>query len=183
MSRMNRVVVVGSSGSGKTTVARRIARDLDAPLLEMDSVFHRYGWADDAPDDFLPTLDDFTRAARWVVDGNYTSHGVRDLVWPRADTFVWLDLPRRTALSRVLRRTLRRVFTREELWGGVKEPFTNLYSRDPHENIIVWTWTRHGHTREKFETAMTDGTWDHAAMIRLQSPSEVKRFLETAVTG
>lgn len=180
---MNRVVVVGSSGSGKTTVARRLADSLDLRHLEMDSVFHRDGWADEAPIHFVPALDEFTQAERWVVDGNYTSHGVRDVVWPRADTFIWLDLPRRTTMSRVVRRTLRRVFTREELWGEVKEPFTNLYSRDPYENIIVWTWTRHGHTREKFETAMTHGSWDHAAVIHLQSPSEVKRFLETAVTG
>lgn len=175
---MNRVVVVGSSGSGKTTVARRLARGLDAPLLEMDSVFHRYGWADDAHDDFLPTLDDFTHADRWVVDGNYTSHGVREVVWPRADTFVWLDPPRRTVMSRVVRRTLRRVFTREELWGGVKEPFTNLYSRDPYNNIIVWTWTRHAHTRDKYEAAMTDGSWNHATVHRLRTPHDVERFLQ-----
>lgn len=179
MAEMNRVVVVGNSGSGKTTVARRLSRFLNAPLLEMDSVFHRYGWADDAPDDFLPTLDDFSRADRWVIDGNYTSHGVRDVVWPRADTFVWLDLPRRTAVSRVLRRTLRRVLTREPLWGGVREPFTNLYSRNPYKNIIVWTWTRHTHTREKFETAMSDGSWHHATVHRLRTLPDVERFLHT----
>lgn len=183
MSGMNRVVVVGSSGSGKTTVARRLAESLHLRHLEMDTVFHRDGWANQAHDDFLPILEQFTQAEQWVVDGNYTSHGVRDVVWPRADTFVWLDLPRRTTMSRVVHRTLRRVFTREELWGGVKEPFSNIYSRDRYKNIIVWTWTRHAHTREKFETAMTDGSWDHAAVIRLQSPSEVKRFLETVVTG
>lgn len=177
MAGMNRVVVVGSSGSGKTTVARRLASVLDAPFLEMDSVFHRYGWADDPPDDFLPTLDDFTRPDRWVIDGNYTSHGVRDVVWPRADTFVWLDPPRRTTVSRVVRRTLRRIFTREELWGGVKEPFTNLYSRDPHKNIIVWTWTRHADTKEKFETAMADGSWQHATVHRLRTPREVESFI------
>jgi adenylate kinase family enzyme len=182
MAVMNRVVVVGSSGSGKTTVAGRLARALDVPFLEMDSVFHRYGWADDDPDAFLPTLDDFTRADRWVVDGNYTSHGVRDVVWPRADTFVWLDPPRRIAMSRVVGRTLRRVFTREELWGGVREPFTNLYSLDPLENIMVWTWTRHAQTREKFETALVDGSWHHATVHRLRTSHDVERFLHSQDT-
>jgi adenylate kinase family enzyme len=176
---MHRVVVVGSSGSGKTTVARRIAAALDVPCLEMDSVFHKYGWADEPHDEFLPTLDEFTSGAQWLVDGNYVRLGVRGVVWPRADTVVWLDLPRRTALFRVVLRTLRRVIAREELWGGVKEPFTNLYSRDPTKNIIVWTWTRHEQTREQFEQALADGSWDHATVYRLRTRNEVDRFLET----
>ncbi len=182
MSHLERVVVVGSSGSGKTTVARALAQRLDAPHLEMDAVFHARGWADVAHEEFLPTLDEFTTAERWIVDGNYTSQGTKELVWPRADTFVWLDVPRWAAMSRVVRRTLRRVVTREPLWGSVREPFSNLYSLDPHRNIIVWTWTRHGHLREKFETAMTDGSWDHATVHRLRSTSDVDRFLESLAT-
>lgn len=179
MSRLERVVVVGNSGSGKTTVARALAASLDAPLLEMDAVFHARGWADVAHEEFLPALDEFTSAERWIVDGNYTSHGTRELVWPRADTFVWLDLPRRTAMGRVVRRTLRRVVTRERLWGSLREPFSNLYRLDPARNIIVWTWTRHGHVREKYETAMTDGSWGHAVVHRLRSTREVNAFLES----
>ncbi len=174
---MERIVVVGSSGSGKTTFARRLATALGVPHLEMDSVFHRHGLADEAHDEFLPTLDEFTDAARWVVDGNYTSHGTRDVVWPKADTFVWLDLPRRTAMSRVVRRTLRRVLTREEIWPGVREPFSNLYRLDPLRNIVVWTWTRHAHVREKYEQALTDGSWEHATVHRLRSEAEVKAYL------
>lgn len=183
MSQLERVVVVGSSGSGKTTVARALAEHLDAPHLEMDAVFHARGWADAAHGEFLPTLDEFTTAGRWIVDGNYTSHGTRELVWPRADTFVWLDLPRRTAMGRVVRRTLRRVVTRERLWGSVREPFSNLYSLDPSRNIIVWTWTRHGHVREKYETAMADGSWSHATVHRLRTPREVDAFLESLSAG
>lgn len=179
MTTLNRVVVLGSSGSGKTTVARRLASSINAPHLEMDSVFHRYGWADDAPDDFLPILEEFTRADRWVVDGNYTSHGVREVVWPKADTFVWLDTPRITAMRRVIGRTLRRVITREKLWGSVKEPFTNLYSRDPYKNIIVWTWTRHAHTRQNYEATLAAGSWAHATVYRLHTPGDVDRFLES----
>lgn len=177
MSRMDRVVVLGSSGSGKTTVAHRIGTILDVPLLEMDSVMHRDGWDSTPSEDFARILAEFAAQDRWVMDGNYTSRGSREAVWPRADTVVWLDPPRSTAMRRVVGRTLRRVITREELWDGVREPLTNLYSLDPYKNIIVWTWTRHAHTREKFETAMTDGSWAHAAVHRLRSPGEVKRFL------
>lgn len=179
MSHLERVVVVGSSGSGKTTVARVLSERLGAPHLEMDAVFHARGLADVAHDEFLPTLDEFTTAERWIVDGNYTSHGTKEFVWPRADTIVWLDLPRRTAMTRVVRRTLRRVVTRERLWGSVREPFSNLYSLNPSRNIIVWTWTRHGHVREKYETAMADGSWSHTTVHRLRTPREVESFLES----
>lgn len=183
MTGMERVVVVGSSGSGKTTFAQRLAHLLDVPHLEMDSLFHKYGLADEAHDDFLPTLDGFTDQARWVVDGNYTSHGTRQVVWPKADTFIWLDPPRRTTMSRVVRRTLRRVLTREEMWPGVREPFSNLYRLDPYRNIMVWTWTRHAHGRDKFETAMGDGSWGHATVHRLRSTAEAETFLDEIVAG
>lgn len=176
---MNRIVVVGSSGSGKTTFARRLAAILDLPHLEMDSVFHRDGLADEAHDDFVPILEEFTDAERWVVDGNYTSHGARDVVWPKANTFFWLDLPRWTSVSRVVRRTLRRVLLRQELWAGVKEPWSNLYSLDPYRNIIVWTWTRHAHVRAKYEEAMLDESWRHATVHRLRSRSEAESFLDS----
>ncbi len=175
---MNRIVVVGGSGSGKTTLARMLAASLGVPHLEMDSVFHKYGLADVAHGEFLPALDHFTDADRWVVDGNYTSHGTRDVVWPKADVFVWLDPPRPTAMVRVVRRTLKRLLTREEIWPGVKEPFSNLYRLDPHRNIIVWTWTRHSHVRAKYEEAMRNGTWAHATVHRLSSVREVEAFLD-----
>jgi adenylate kinase family enzyme len=182
MSMMKRVVVVGGSGSGKTSFARELASRLGLRHLEMDSVFHQHGWADDAPPEFLPTLDRFTAGDGWVVDGNYAGHGMRDVVWPRADTIVWLDVPRWTAMTRVVRRTLGRIFTREKLWGAVREPFTNLYSLDPSRNIMVWTWSRHQQTRETFEEALADGDWSHATVHRLRTSAEVSRFLDS-LTG
>lgn len=182
MSEMSRVVVVGSSASGKTTFARALAEAIEAPHLEMDSVFHRHGLVSEAPAEFLPTLDRFTASERWVVDGNYTSHGTREVVWPRVDTVIWLDPPRRVAMRRVIRRTLQRVITRKEMWPGVREPFSNLYRLDPYENIIVWTWTRHAHVREKYEEAMRDGSWDHASVHRIRSPREAKAFLDSVAT-
>lgn len=173
MTDVNRVVILGGSGSGKTTLARRLAETLGLPHLEMDAVFHRHGLADEAHDDFLPTLDRFTSQIAWIVDGNYTSHGTKELIWPRANTFIWLDPPRRVAMARVVRRTLRRTLSREELWEGVREPMSNLYSLDPQRNIIVWTWTRHAHVRAKYEAAMSDGSWAHARVFRLRTKSEV----------
>lgn len=171
--------MVGNSGSGKTTVAGAIASSLGAPHLEMDAVRHRDGWDSVGPDEFAVIVADFAAADRWVIDGGYTSLGTREIVWPRADTVVWLDPPRWLTTARVLRRTLRRMITRERLWGSVTEAWSNLYSRDPLKNIIVWTWTQHAHTRLKHEQASTDGSWAHATVHRLKTRREVNALFDS----
>ena len=179
MTALRRVVVVGSSGSGKTTVGSRISKALGLPHLEMDAVMHADGWNSASDVEFRRILGEFASNDSWVIDGNYISHGVTEAVWPRADTFVWLDPPKIVVMSRVIRRTLRRMAAREKLWNGLTEPLSNLYKRDPYENIIVWTWTRFEGTREKFARASGDGSWVHAAVYRLRSKGDVARFLDS----
>lgn len=83
---VKRVAVVGSPGSGKSTVAKTVSSALGVPHLELDSVFHQPGWTELPTDEFQDAVRTFTDGAEWVVDGNYTNHGITDLVWPRADT-------------------------------------------------------------------------------------------------
>ena len=109
-------VVVSSAQQHE--VARALANRLGIPHLELDSIFHQPGWEPRSDDEFRAEAAAFVAGERWVVDGNYTSHGVTEIVWPRADTIVWLDPPRRVVMRRVVSRTLRRVVTREELWNG-----------------------------------------------------------------
>ncbi len=85
----------------------------------------------------MARVDAATEGPGWVVDGNYSV--VRDVVWAKADAVVWFDLPYVTVLARVVRRTVRRSLTREELWNGNREPFSNLWSLDPKKSIIAWT--------------------------------------------
>ena len=99
------------------------------------------------------------------------------LVWPEADTVVWLDPPKRVVMSSVIRRTLRRVITREELWNGNRESWTNLDSSDPYKSIVVWAWTRLQTTREKSKTMLIDGTWAHVSVHRLRNRREADRLL------
>jgi adenylate kinase family enzyme len=113
---MRRIVVVGTTGSGKTTLAAAIAARLGIPHIELDALHWEANWTE-APTDVL--RDRITRAlsgAAWVVDGNYGK--VRDLFWSRADTVVWLDYSLPVILWQLAGRTLKRVVTREELWSG-----------------------------------------------------------------
>jgi adenylate kinase family enzyme len=115
--------VVGCSGSGKTTLARSLARVLRVPNIELDAIFHQPGWKPLDDDIFKARVAEATEATAWVVDGNYSI--VREMVWERADTVVWFDLPYAVVMARTVRRTVRRTVTRQELWNGNREPWSH----------------------------------------------------------
>jgi len=180
---MHRISVVGNSGSGKSTVSRAVSDRLSLPYLELDSVHHQPGWTFRPDDEMREIVAGFVAGDGWVVDGNYTSNGVAEIVWSRADTLIWLDLPRLLVTGRVIGRSLRRVVTREELWSGNRERWRNLVDRRPEENIILWSWTRDRHYREKYQAMSEDATWDHLDVIRLRGRREVRLFIDELMSA
>ncbi|HEY0718580.1 MAG TPA: shikimate kinase [Streptosporangiaceae bacterium] len=172
---MRRISVVGCSGSGKSTVGRRLARDLGLPFVELDSVYHQPGWVPLGPEEFRRRVTEVAAGDGWVIDGNYSA--VRLLVWARADTVVWLDPPRRTVMRQVVWRTLRRVAFRAELWNGNRERWHNLFTWDQEESVISWAWHHHPVYRERYAAAAADPANSHLRFVRLRSHAEVRRFL------
>ena len=177
LDRVRRVSVVGNAGSGKTRVAQRLAAVLGVPHVELDAIHHLRGWEAIDPEQFAAVVEDLTSAEGWVVDGNYRTVVVDGPVWRRADTVVWVDLPRRTVMYRVIARTLRRVIRREELWNGNREPFRNLYAWDPYKSIIRWSWTQHAKYQQRFLSAMASSVYSHLSFVRLRSREEVESWL------
>lgn len=167
---MQRISVVGNSGSGKSTLARRIAAALDIPHLELDSVFHQPGWQPLETGEFRRRVTEFTAGPAWVVDGNYSK--VRDIVWSRADTVLWLDPPRRRVMRQLIPRTLRRMATRAELWNGNREQWRSLLRLDPGESILLWAWTSHHTYRQRYLSAQADPANEHLDFIRLRTPDQ-----------
>ncbi|MCU1453609.1 MAG: adenylate kinase [Acidimicrobiales bacterium] len=165
---MRRVSVVGCSGSGKSTLAKKLAASLDAPLLELDAVFHQRAWHPLPDDEFVERVRTFAEGETWVIDGNYSQ--VREtIVWPRVDTVIWVDPPRRTVMRRIIWRSLRRAILRQELWNGNRESWRNLCSWDPNRSIIRWSWTRYELTRARYEAAVQDSAWTRIEFLRLQT--------------
>jgi adenylate kinase family enzyme len=87
----SRISVVGTTGSGKTTLARQIARHFQIPHIELDTLHWEPNWTPAAPEMFRQRVREAVAGNRWVVDGNYGGVGVRDIVWSQADTVVFLD--------------------------------------------------------------------------------------------
>lgn len=182
MRGMQRVSVVGISGSGKSTLARALAASLDATHVELDSIYHQPNWTPIGREDFRARVREEVAHDRWVLDGNYSSN-VRDVIWSAADTVVWLDLPRRKIFPRLMSRTLRRMWTKEELWNGNRERWVSLVDPRPRENVILWMLTEHRRQRRDTERAILEPQYQHLAVHRLRSPREVAMFRARHMTA
>jgi adenylate kinase family enzyme len=180
---VRRVVIVGNSGSGKTTLADQVAQRLAVPHVELDAHYHQAGWTPRPAAEFAAVVREALDAAEvsasgWVVCGNYLP--VRTAIWARADTIVWLDLPRPLVMWRVTSRSLRRVVRRTELWNGNREVLRNLIAlHDPERSVVRWAWDGVEGYRRTYVPEMASATWADLRWYRLRSPGAVARWLES----
>lgn len=168
--RPRRVLVAGVSGAGKSTLALRISERLSLPYTEIDGLYHGPNWT--PRDAFVVDVDAFSSAVAWVTEWQYRS--VRHLLAERADTLVWLDLPTRMTLGRVIRRTARRRRMREELWNGNRQPglWHAVMNRD---GIIRWAVS----TRRTYTSLVpeVEHTHPHLQIVRLRSQRDVEAWV------
>jgi len=169
----SRVVIVGTSCAGKSTLAARLATALGAPDIELDEIHWGPGWTTDPPHVFRDKVEAAVAAPRWVCSGNYSV--VRDLVWSRATALVWIDLPFGRTFARALRRTARRTLTRERVCGDNREPWLGFLDRDWIPYWVVRTWRPR---RVELAAWIEAGTFAPLDVVILCSPVEVERFVE-----
>jgi adenylate kinase family enzyme len=150
---MARVAVVGTSCSGKTTLAHRIATAKGIPHIELDAIHWLPHWTPLPIAEFRTAVEAIAANEEWVIDGNYGK--VRDIVWPRATDVVWLNLPFIRVVWRAFLRTSRRVITQEELFAGNRETLRLvLLDRDS----ILWWVIRTHHRRRRTYQQLLRGT-------------------------
>jgi adenylate kinase family enzyme len=162
--------VIGHTGSGKTTFARALAAKLGVPHVELDALHWRSGWVMAPPEEVQARVEEILEGDDWVIDGNYGGT-LGTAVLDRAEQIVWLDLPFRTTFPRVLRRTLRRLRTREQLWETTNtESFRSAFlSRD---SILLYSIKAHRHRRRRCNELVQG-----RLHVRLRSTADVERYL------
>ncbi len=175
---MKRISVIGTSGSGKTTIAGKIAGILRVPHIELDALHWSPGWKAAPEDLFRSRVREAICAERWVVDGNY-SRVARALVWARVDTVVWLDFSFPVIFNRILRRTIRRIITGEKCCNGNRELLGQALSRD---SIILWAMQSYKRHRREYPHLLASLQRGGVHTIRLRSPKEADRWLTGLAT-
>ncbi|MFF5077919.1 hypothetical protein ACFY36_12765 [Actinoplanes sp. NPDC000266] len=175
---MRRILITGLAGAGKTTLARRLSATTGVPWHSLDDLF--YG-----PDllmapAFPASVERITAGGAWIFDSggppptDPVSAGVRDLMWSRADTLIWLDYSQPVVLWRATTRSLRRIVTRRRLWHGHRDsPLQWLRPDHP----IRRAWSAHSARRKDLTARIADPSHRGLEVVRLTRPSQAGSFL------
>jgi adenylate kinase family enzyme len=171
---LRRVCLISTaSGCGKSTTGLALAERMKVPYYELDALHHGPNWEPRSADELRAQVEPIVRGESWVVDGTYRGK-IGDLVPAAADLVIWLDLPVRVWLPRLLRRTTRRLLRKEELWNGNRERWRDALH--PTNSVVLYALRSHRRARRTLEVEL--GPF---RVARMRSPAEVERFLESVV--
>jgi adenylate kinase family enzyme len=171
---MRRIAVIGTaSGNGKTTVGRALAEALHVPFHELDALHHGPNWTEATAEELHAKVAPIVATDGWVIDGAYRGK-LGDLVLERAEVVVWLDLPVRVWLPRLVKRTVRRIATREELWNGNREEAR--FVLHPTNSVVLYALRHYRERQRRYPYELAP-----FPVIRLRTQHDVDRFLSDAV--
>ncbi|MBM0740061.1 AAA family ATPase [Phormidium sp. CLA17] len=170
-----RISVVGTTGSGKTTLAQQVAQHFQIPYIELDALYWEPNWTAPPPQVFRDRVTEALSRDCWVVDGNYSA--VRNIVWSRAETIVFLDYSFWLIMGRLLRRTLRRSLKQEELWNGNREDIRKSFFSQ--ESILLWMLQTYQRNRKKYPVLFQQQEYAHLSVVHLQSPQITNEWLSS----
>ena len=173
---MQRIVVIGVAGSGKSTLAANLAQRLNLPFVELDALHWEANWTPAPLDIFRSRVEQALASGKWVVGGNYGK--ARDLIWTQADTLIWLDYPVYVSLWRLLRRSIRRIRTQEDLWGtGNHETWSNQFFR--RDALFIWAVQTNRKYNRLYPQLLAMPEHAHLKVWRFQSPQATQQWLDT----
>ncbi len=128
---MNKVIVIGSGGAGKSTFSRRLGDALGIEVIHLDQLYWQPNWVEPAKEDWAATVQKLLTGEAWIIDGNYS--GTRTMRLNACDTVILLDLPRTKCIFRVLKRIWKyRGRNRPEMAAECPEKFDLEF--------LLWVW-------------------------------------------
>ena len=164
---MKRILVIGSGGAGKSTVARRLGKVLDLEVHHLDKFYWRPGWVETPPEEWRETVTKLIAGESWIIDGNYS--GTLELRLQKCDMIVFLDMPRLLCLWRIVKRNLLyRNGGRPDIAEGCPEQL--------NFEFVSWVWNYPRRSRPKIVRLLGE----HAKgkrIVWLRSNGEVEEFL------
>ena len=163
---MRRVVVVGSGGSGKSTFSTELGRVTRLPVIHLDREYWRSGWEEPSKDEWNARVAELLARESWIMDGNFG--GTREMRMRAADTLIFLDLPRRVCLYRILKRTLK-------YYGRSRPDMTEGCSERLDLEFILWVWNYKSRSRKRL-LAELESVGDKHVII-LKNQQQVSEFL------
>lgn len=176
---ITRIAIVGTTGTGKTTLGRQLAQLYQVPFVELDALHWEPNWTGAPVEVFRQRTEEATNGDAWVADGNYGQ--VRDIVWARAQTLVWLDYPLHVVMWRLLIRTFKRTLGGETLWNGNRERFrTQFFSR---ESLFLWALQTFRRRRREYPVLLRQPEYSHLALVRLHSSRATCKWLDSLMSG
>lgn len=162
-----RIAIIGTTGSGKTTLAKRISKILSIPSVELDALNWQPGWVEAEKSAFRSRAIKALSGDSWVVDGNYGE--LRDLTWGQEDTLIWLDYPLLLILWRLVPRCVKRAITGEFLWNGNRETWGDCLAV-----IVSFSAVEsHGRQRKSYPEIIQRSEFSHLKVHRFKSETEV----------
>ena len=174
-----RIVIVGTTGSGKSTLGGNIEKKLGIPHIELDALHWDPGWQEASAEVMRERVKKAIAADAWAVDGNYGV--VRDLSWARAEIIVWLDYPLALNFWRLFTRTIRRALTQEVIWNGNREPFLPHLKLWSDESLFHWLFKTYWRRKREFPALLALPEYEHLDLFRFTSPKETDKWLEKLV--
>ncbi|MEO5860251.1 MAG: DNA topology modulation protein [Pyrinomonadaceae bacterium] len=163
---MKRVVVVGSGGSGKSTFSAELGRSSGLPVIHLDREYWRPDWEETPVDDWNARVAELLAGESWIMDGNFG--GTREMRMRAADTIIFLDLPRRVCLYRILKRTFK-------YFGRSRPDMTEGCNERLDLKFIGWVWNYKHQSRERL-LAELEGAGEKRVII-LKNQRQVSGFL------
>lgn len=176
-----RIVVIGTTSSGKSTLAKQIADKFGYQFIELDALYWEESWTPAPTLRFWERVENAVAKKNWVLAGNYSS--VRHIVWKRAQAIIWLDYPFLIVLWRLITRTIHRVFTKELLWGkNVERGWVQLKVWSP-DSLIHWLLKTYWRRKREVPLLLGLPEHQHLNLIHFKHPRETEKWLSKTIGG
>lgn len=175
-NKNSKILIVGTSGSGKSSLAKTLSKKIGILDVELDNLFWKANWTQSEPEEFRQKIiNAISKANGFVIHGNYNK--VRDITWGNSNIVIWLDYSRSIVMWRVFKRSIFRILNNESLWAGNKESLKKtFFSKD---SIILWAWNTYDLRKQQYEELIKNPEFKDLKILRFRHPSETENFVKS----